>query len=148
MDKSIPPGINYADIKPEAIENQIRIVKFTPIATVQQAQQNDVVRFHLQGNGFYDPYSAYIRLEVKCELPDPTEADPFVGKFIDRSAHSFFNRLVIRSQGTEIERIEQYDVMAAILNDVMYSQEQRVLHHFEGMPTGTFSELPITELGF
>ena len=28
MEKIIPPGINYADIKPEAIENQIRIIKF------------------------------------------------------------------------------------------------------------------------
>jgi len=28
------------------------------------------------------------------------------GKFLDRSAHSFINRLVIRSQGTELERIE------------------------------------------
>jgi hypothetical protein len=27
-------------------------------------------------------------------------------KMLDRSAHSFINRLVIRSQGTEIERIE------------------------------------------
>lgn len=62
MEKVIPPGLNYADIKPEAIENQIRIVKFTPIATITQAQPNDIVRFHLQGNGFYDPYSAYIRI--------------------------------------------------------------------------------------
>ena len=27
-------------------------------------------------------------------------------KMLDRSAHSFINRLVVRSQGTEIERIE------------------------------------------
>jgi len=37
MEKIIPPGLNYADIKPEAIENQIRIIKYTPMATVQQA---------------------------------------------------------------------------------------------------------------
>ena len=47
MQKVIPPGLNYGDIKPEAIENQIRIVKFTPIATITQAQANDIVRFHL-----------------------------------------------------------------------------------------------------
>lgn len=33
MEKVIPPGINYADIKPEAIENQIKIIKFTPVQT-------------------------------------------------------------------------------------------------------------------
>jgi hypothetical protein len=44
-------------------------------------------------------------------------------KMLDRSAHSFINRLVIRSQGTEIERIEQYDVVAGMLNDLIYSNE-------------------------
>lgn len=47
----------------------------------------------------------------------------FGGVFLDRSAHSLINRLVIRSQGTELERIEQYDVMAAMVNDMVYSQE-------------------------
>jgi hypothetical protein len=89
------------------------------------------VRFHLQGNGFYDPYSAYIRIRIEVpEITDPpaigdvfTGALPFSGRFLDRSAHSLFSRLVIRSQGTELERIEQYDVMAAMINDMIYSQE-------------------------
>ena len=120
MQKVIPPGLNYGDIKPEAIENQIRIVKFTPIATIQSAQANDIVRFHLQGNGFYDPYSSYIRIRLKVNDPgdpnlgnngqalaDDAEGEwRFAGKFLDRSAHSLFSRLVIRSQGTELERIE------------------------------------------
>ena len=130
MEKVIPPGLNYADIKPEAIENQIRIIKYTPIATIQQAAPNDVIRFHLQGNGFYDPYSAYIRVVVDFgEIVDPGNAGgganvcPLSGKFLDRSAHSLFSRLVIRSQGTELERIEHYDVMCAMINDMVYSQE-------------------------
>lgn len=53
-------------------------------------------------------------------------------KILDRSAHSFINRMVIRSQGTEIERIEQYDVMAAMINDMIYSNEQAQLHAYEG----------------
>ena len=53
-------------------------------------------------------------------------------KMLDRSAHSFINRLVIRSQGTEVERIEQYDVVAAMLNDLIYSNEQAQFHSFEG----------------
>lgn len=47
----------------------------------------------------------------------------FSGKFLDRSAHSLFTRLVIRSQGTELERIEHYDVLAAMINDMTYSHE-------------------------
>lgn len=103
MEKVIPPGLNYADIKPEAIENQIRIIKYTPIATVTDAKPNDVIRFHLQGNGFFDPYSAYVRVEVDFgELPNPPAnlaplGGYYTGKFLDRSAHSLFSRLVIRS---------------------------------------------------
>ncbi len=47
MEKVIPPGLNYADIKPEAIENQVRIVKFTPQSTIVQAKPNDIVRFFI-----------------------------------------------------------------------------------------------------
>lgn len=88
----------------------------------------------MQGNGFYDPYSAYIKVVVENDgiIPDPTAVAPLSGKFLDRSAHSLINRLVIRSQGTELERIEQYDVMAAMINDMCYSSEQRQLHHYEG----------------
>jgi hypothetical protein len=85
-----------------------------------------VIRFHLQGNGFFDPYSAYIRVEVDFgELPALINNGDlqFQGKFLDRSAHSLFSRLVIRSQGTELERIEEYDVLAAMINDMIYSDE-------------------------
>lgn len=99
MDKVIPRCINYADIKPEAIENQVKVVRFTPTATVNSARPNDIVRFQLQGQGFYDPYSAYIRMEItytETDFPDPTVGN-VGGRLLDRSAHSIINRLVIRS---------------------------------------------------
>jgi len=81
-----------------------------------------VIRFHLQGNGFYDPYSAYIRVEVNFgDIVAPNANNKLSAKLLDRSAHSLFSRLVIRSQGTEIERIENYDVVAAMINDMIYS---------------------------
>lgn len=61
-------------------------------------------------------------------------ATNFAGRFLDRSAHSIIGRFVAKSQGTELERIEQYDVMAAMINDTLYSQEQVILHHYEGFP--------------
>lgn len=45
------------------------------------------------------------------------------GAFLDRSAHSLINRLVIKSQGTELERIEHYDVLAAMINDMVYNND-------------------------
>lgn len=58
-------------------------------------------------------------------------------KMLDRSAHSLISRFVVRSQGTEIERIEQYDAMAAMINDLIYSNEQAQLHSFEGFAGST-----------
>lgn len=45
------------------------MVRFTPQTNIQNQVPNDVVRFLLQGNGFFDPYSAYIRLRVDLD-PD------------------------------------------------------------------------------
>jgi hypothetical protein len=68
MEKILPRGISYSDIKPEAIESMVKVVRFTPTATVNNAKANDIIRFQLQGAGFYDPYSAYIKIEVQCDL--------------------------------------------------------------------------------
>jgi len=60
----IPNSINYSDVKPEQIENTVKLIRFTPTANVQQAGPNDVIKFMLQGNGFLDPFSTYINIEV------------------------------------------------------------------------------------
>lgn len=77
-----------------------------------------MIKFLLSGNGFLDPYSTYFQFSVSCDDLAPGEA-----RFLDRSAHSFISRLVIRSQGVEIERIEHYDVIASMINDMVYSPE-------------------------
>lgn len=43
--------------------------------------------------------------------------------------------MVIRSQGVELERIDNYDVVAAMINDMIYSPEQCTQHYWEGFPT-------------
>lgn len=102
-------------------------MRFTPVANVVNAQPNDVIRFALQGNGFLDPYSTYLRITVTPDVAIPTatdlNGDRLHAKVLDGSAHSIINRIVIRSQGTEIERIEQYDVLAKMINDMIYSHE-------------------------
>lgn len=42
--------------------------------------------------------------------------------------------MIIRSQSTELERVEQYDVMAAMINDMIYSTEQKRIRCTEGFP--------------
>jgi hypothetical protein len=59
---------------------------------------NDNMLF--QANQFTGQYGG----STSTQLGIPIPGAEF--KMLDRSAHSFINRLVIRSQGTEIERIE------------------------------------------
>ena len=101
-----------------------------------------MIKFLLSGNGFLDPYSTYLQFTVEVDLAasEDDKVDSGEVKTLDRSSHSFLQRMVIRSQGVELERVENYDVVAAMINDMIYSQEQSVLHHWEGFPS---CEMPL-----
>lgn len=66
-DRVVPNSLNYTDIKPESIESEIKLVKFTPTSTVTGAKGGDMVKFLLTGNGFFDPYSSYFSFTVECD---------------------------------------------------------------------------------
>lgn len=70
MEKVIPQGLNYADIKPELIENRVKLVQFRPHSSATNASPGQTIRFDIKSNGFYDPYSAYFKFVVSI----PTEA--------------------------------------------------------------------------
>jgi len=91
-DRVIPNSLNYTDIKPESVESEIKLVKFTPTSTVTGARGGDMVKFLLTGNGFFDPYSSYFKFDV--EVTDTAAGEM---RFLDRSAHSFIQRIIIRS---------------------------------------------------
>ena len=119
--KVVPNSLNYADLKPESIQTDIRLTKFLPTATVNDADITSVFRFLLSGTGFLDPFSTY--LDFTINVPDNLFNTDEVIKFVDRSAHSFINQITIKAQGNIIENIEHYDVLAAMLNDMIYSCE-------------------------
>ena len=99
MEKVIPNSLNYADLKPEVIENRVKLVKFIPNANPRGATGGQVIRFDLRGNGFFDPYSSYIKFDLRIpnfRAPNAGEST-IQGKFLDRSAHSIIERLILRS---------------------------------------------------
>lgn len=127
--RKVPSGIEYGTFAPEGIPCDVRFVKFTPVSTITEAKGGDVIRFMISNDGYYDPYSAFLRILVEC-TPTGDEI-----RWLDRSAHSFISRLVIRSNGSELERLDHYDVMAAMINDGIYSEIDMIKHHWEGYPT-------------
>ena len=90
VDTVVPNSLNYTDIKPQAVENQIMLCRYQPTATITAAKGGDLVKFLLSGNGFLDPYSTYFSFTVTV----PTEGQGALTegevRFLDRSAHSFF----------------------------------------------------------
>ena len=139
-DTVVPNSLNYTDIKPQAIENKIQLCRYQPTAMVTGAKGGDMIKFLLSGNGCLDPYSTYFQFIVQVDdlvLTRNADNTKDIGevRWLDRSAHSFFQRIVIRSQGVELERIEHYDVIAAMINDMLYSPEQCSQHYWEAFPT-------------
>jgi len=59
-DTVVPNSLNYVDVKPQAIENTITLVRYQPQTAVSGAKGGDMIKFILSGNGFLDPYSTYL----------------------------------------------------------------------------------------
>ena len=52
---------------------------------------------------------------------------------LDGSAHSLIRTQIIKTGSTELERIEEYDVLADVLNDMHYSVEKRAVVRNQGV---------------
>lgn len=119
--------LDYSSVKPLGVPSKIKIAKFLPQSAYGNIQASDTIRFQINSPGFWDPYSAYFNIEVEADLVVVSGFEQ-----IDHSAHSLISELIIYSRGTEIERIQEYDVIAAILGDIAYSSEQRASREHEG----------------
>jgi hypothetical protein len=65
-----------------------------------------------------DPYRSHLTFTV---VTDPAVM-PVGGLQIDSSAQSFISQTVISSNNREVERITEYDTLAAYLTDVGFSE--------------------------
>ena len=50
-------------MKPIGYPSHVRLEKFTP-TSFNSVSTSDLIRFNISSNGFWDPYTAYIKLEV------------------------------------------------------------------------------------
>ena len=135
---SLPKHINYSSLKPQGIPSKIIHAKFYPQTNFQTINANDIVRIQVNvPNGFWDPYSPYITLNVSFEdMPDGCTYQ------VDSSAQSFINELIISLKGKELERIQEYDTLMCILNDMALTPELRQVRAIEGMGYNNFNYGP------
>ena len=130
---SIPRYIDYKSIKPSGFPNRVKRIEFFPQNLFSDIKPNDIVRFNINAPGFWDPYSARFRLKI-----DFSDMETEGSYQLDGSAQSIINELIISTNGTEIERIQEYDVLASILNDMTFSAEERNQQRHQGLNSELF----------
>jgi hypothetical protein len=132
--QTIPQSLNYSTIRPPGIPSRITTQRYNPSTPGQVIQPGDIVRFEINSTGFWDPYNAFFNIDV-----DMTTGEDNVIYQLDQSAHSFIRYMVIYDRGAEIERIMDYDLLAALLNDVHLPVHQRYFHSMEGIGYANYS---------
>lgn len=134
-----PPGVlDYGRSKPMGYRATQKLTRFFPISSLPSS---DIVRFIINSQGFWDPYSSYLRITVNMKTPDPVGTDYSYDSArgacqLDNSAASLIQTLSFIQNGVEIERIDRYEVLASMLNDMFFSKEQRQQRAHQGFGTG------------
>lgn len=132
---SIPKEISFNKVPPKAYPNTSNIERFLP-NTNSILNPGDICRFNIsKSNGFWDPYSAYINIEI--DISQENSLDTYDVLQIDGSASSFISELVITCKGGELERITEYDVIANLIEDITLNNEQRACRDIQGLGSNT-----------
>lgn len=129
----IPHTINYNIDPPVSIPHKQRHYRQLPASIPSgNVTGSEIIRFVIaRDNIWWDPYSAYIRLRVTATFPSITTATGVVAQ-LDGSAYSFISSLVIRERDYELERIDNFDMIANIVNDMNAAPPARTARDYLG----------------
>jgi len=138
FEKTKPPTVlDYGKSKPLGYKAIQKLTRFFPISALPNT---DIVRFIINSNGYWDPYSSYLRFTCSVKTP----GTPFGATVneagdacqLDNSASSLIQTLSFIQNGVELERIDRYEVLASMLNDMFFTKEQRAQRAHQGFGTG------------
>lgn len=141
-EKRRPPIVlDYGRSKPLGYKATQKLTRFFPITSLPNT---DLVRFIINSNGYWDPYSSYLRFTVRVKTDyaiNATNDTPLGAVQLDNSASSLIQTMSFIQNGVEIERIDRYEVLASILNDMFFSKEQRIQRTHQGFGSGIGDKL-------
>lgn len=145
-----PSFLNYGKVKPTGFPSKTKKGLFYPQTQYTDIKGNDIVRFNINAPGFWDPYSCRVIMKVSFDNME-TEGS----MQLDGSAQSLINECIISVGLNEVERIQEYDVLASILNDMSFSPQQRSQQRHQGLASEIFPNssiheelIPIPKIGF
>ena len=103
------------------------------------AQPNQYIRFNFNTDGLWDPCSLYLYLEVDCtSMPADTIYQ------LDNSAQSLIGQYISRVKGVELERVQEYDSLAAQLYDLNIGIGERDAKAMQGLGVNRTVYQPMT----
>lgn len=154
-------ALNYDNISKPIFPHKLKQWEWTPVGTFNNTlSAGDTVRFNIASKDFWDPYSAMLEIQVDISGNTLLANDTvFRNKVVqlDSSASSFFSSYVATCNGKEIERLNNYDILAAFLKDMSYDVNERAKKDYEGnggisanqfpAPVNTAFSLPINNNG-
>lgn len=129
------PVFQYQEFKPllnkDARTTQVRFYPqgFQNFGT--GVSSNNYVKFNFQTTGFWDPKSCYIHLDVQPITKNTGNTGTLFQ--VDNSGSSIFSQLIIRHNGVELERCNDYDSLAAMMFDMNVGTGAREYQDLQGL---------------
>jgi hypothetical protein len=114
-----PPNLlKYSNVLPVGTPSSAKMQKMPPIngGTFKPTGTN-VISIALQANAFLSGQESYLQFNIRNNGGNTI--------YPQSSAHSFFTRLRVLTGNAEIDRIDQYGALMAMLSDYQLSKEYR-----------------------
>jgi hypothetical protein len=126
---AVPVGLQYRLSVADAVPATHNIAQFLASNSSDFTPSNNTVRINVSSGAFLDLKNAVLQMDVK----NNTSTDAV---FLDGGADCLINRIIIRSSdGSEIERIDSYNLLSCILDQYGSSDgDSRIKNIQKGAP--------------
>ena len=119
-----PNQLNYSDVLPIAIESKSQKRTFNPTNGVEFGpKKTNVIRLNINSDNLWDTTHSY--LQVKLTNTTPVVGHDGVEKVGLDQGLPWLNRLQIMSGGVELENIDAYNRLYALMLQIQGNPEQR-----------------------
>lgn len=140
-------AISYSDLPETVVPGRTKITQINPNGNFNGAiSAGQTVTFQLGGmDGFLDPYDTYVKISISfANNTNLANDSSYINKIVqlDGSASSLFSQLLLLHGNDELERIQEYDSISNVLNDMDFSHDGRGNREYEGVGGYTSSNLP------
>ena len=120
VERIAPAGVNFANLLPLGVRGVAKARKFQPNNGQQFTSVNNIIRIPLNSTGFIDTQHSYLQWDIAINGAVAT------GICLEGSSQCVIRTLRIEgSDGSELERIDNYNVAQAALSDLQVGSNHK-----------------------